>query len=97
MNKQAYQLGVALALADAGFLKHAADPGQTSLPLGPTSIPAELLAALLQQEPDTKLVEQSEAVSQPEVDHDFSFVGTSTYTPLANIGLDFRGPVDTSV
>ena len=97
MNKQAYQLGVALALADTGLLKHAAAPGETAMPQGPTQVPAELLAAILQKAPDIAPAQQSEAVSRPEVDPDFSFSGTSTYTPLSNIGLDFRGPVDTSV
>ena len=98
MNQSAYKLGVALALADTGLLKNAAESSQESqMPQGPKQIPAELLAAKLRKEPDMAPTQQTEATTQPETDYDFNFKGVSAYTPLANIGLDYSGPVDTSI
>lgn len=98
MNQSAYKFGVALALADAGLLKNAAEsPQESPMPQGSKKVPAELLAAKLRNEPDMAPTEQAEADTQPETDYDFNFNGVSSYTPLANMGLDFRAPVDTSV
>ena len=98
MNQSAYKLGVALALADSGLLKNAAESAQESpMPQRSKQIPAELLAAKLRNEPDMAPTQQAEATTQPESDYDFNFNGVSSYMPLTNIGLDFNGPVDTSV
>jgi len=98
--KNAYQIGVVLALGDLGLLKTGAEDlsPDASMPEGDPTIPAEALAAALREIPDEEPTHQTEAVSQPESELGFFFDrGQSSFTPAQSWGLDVRGPTDTSV
>lgn len=100
MIKNAYQLGVALALEDLGLLKISGEDQSpdAAMPEGDPNIPAEGLAKALRDIPDTRKTRQTEAVDQPESELNFIFgYGQSSFTPTQSWGLDVRGPVDTSV
>lgn len=100
MIKNAYQLGVVLALETLGLVKTSSEDvsPDASMPEGDLSVPAEALAKILRDTPDQRRTRQAEAISTPGDDLDILFDSTqSSYTPAHSWGLDVRGPTDTSV
>jgi len=100
MIKNAYQLGVVLALEHLGLMKIGAEDQSpdAAMPESDPQIPAEGLAQILREIPDKRKTRQTEAVDQPESELNFIFgYGQSSFTPTQSWGLDVRGPVDTSV
>lgn len=100
MIKNAYQLGVALALETLGLVKASAEDQSpdATMPEGDPSIPAEALARTLQELPEVKHTKQTDAVDEPESELHFEFgFGQSAFTPTQTHALNVRGPTDTSV
>jgi hypothetical protein len=100
MIKNAYQLGVVLALEALGLVKTSSEDlsPDASMPEGGQSVPAEALAKIMKDLPEQRLSRRAEAVSEPGDDLDVLFgVTTSSYSPAQSWGLDIRGPTDTSV
>lgn len=99
MNKQAYNLGVKLALADAGLLTPDSDSALAKLSVHP----AEALATILQGTPAAENdpeAEPDEPIGAPKDDHrtfSGSRSGNISSDISAALGLDVRGPEDTSV
>lgn len=101
MYKIAYELGMKLALADAGLLSPENDETLAKL----AAHPAESLAAIFQNAPNVPVVAGTEKVEDEppkypkEDDRTYSGhrSGSITGDMLGSIGLDVRGPIDTSV
>lgn len=99
MDKQAYYLGVKLAMADAGLISSEMYPALAKLSVHP----AEALATILQGAPDAEdnpEVTPDEPIGAPKDDHR-TFSGSRAGSISSDIssvmGLDVRGPEDTSV
>jgi hypothetical protein len=90
MLKHAFQLGMKLAMEEAGL-----DPERAN--------PAEQLATIFQLEPDVDGSDpdddETEPIGKPKKDSSFGHSSTESWgnDTLSNLGLDCRGPVSTSV
>lgn len=89
MIKNAYQFGVAMALEDLGLYKKAEEDKDT---------PAGALSELLRAFPTPKRTIQTEACGTRDKDDHFSFSsGDNTGVGVNDVGMDVRGPADTSI
>lgn len=87
MLKFAYQLGVKLAMAEEGLLEE----GET---------PADQLAAVLQQIPDTEQEPRKPKKGLGDSDQDTNYGARSAnyaFDDLSHLGLDIQGPDSTAV
>ena len=94
MLKLAYQLGIKLAMAEAGLSEEAGNPADKDNP-------AEQLAKILQQIPDVQLEPpklKKKGVGDPEDDTSFGERSTNyAFDDLSHLGLDIQGPESTAV
>jgi hypothetical protein len=106
--KTAYRIGYLRALLDAGIdvSKYAGtdDEGNQPKPMGDQSLPVEQLATKLQQlgEEDDSVTSMKPKVKQLENEDPKSYFqwakGRSIASDtLTNLGIDFRGPMDSGV
>jgi hypothetical protein len=90
MLKLAYQLGIKLAMAEAGLL-----------PEEEAGNPADQLAAVLQQIPDVESEPpkpKKKGIGDPEDNTSFGERSTNyAFDDLSHLGLDIQGPESTAV
>lgn len=99
MLKLAYQLGIKIALEEAGIPAEVGIPGENShRGNGPAE---QLVAALLQQVPDEDndgLGPPNKAIGDPEQSTSYgSRSANYAFDDLSHLGLDIQGPTSTAV